>query len=185
MLTGFVLQVKERELHAVIQASINGRISRGQTVVIGMRVRPDGPEFFWSTDPKFSHLQRGVYNPIGEVKAGSGASVPQLLKQANTAEELATTAATCLMERLSNVLMVPLEEMTVKKSVASYGLDSLVAVEVRNWIAKEMGAKVPLLSLMNSPSIETLAVEIAGESTFVDEKLASELKKRRGGKVAA
>lgn len=42
----------------------------GTTVVIGMRLRPDDPEFFWSLDPKLTHLRRDVYNPIEEVKAG-------------------------------------------------------------------------------------------------------------------
>jgi acyl carrier protein len=55
--------------------------------------------------------------------------------------------------------------------MTEYGLDSLVAVEIRNWISREMGAKVPLLTLLSSPSIERLADTIAKQSSLVDSKL--------------
>ena len=168
--------VKEKELHAVIQASINKRMAPGTTVVIGMRVRPDDPEFFWSTDPKFTHLRRGVYSPVGDVVGGSGVSIAQSLKQARTSEDVVNAISTCLLERFSTVLMIPLDEMTSKRSVSSYGLDSLVAVEVRNWISKELGTKIPLLTLMSSPSIDDLAAHIAAESSLVDKDIATGIK---------
>lgn len=161
--------VKEKELHAVVQAAINKQIAPGLSVVIGMRIRPNDPEFFWTLDPKFTHLRRGVYTPIGDkAEDASKISVGQALKQAQTAEEALQCVVDSLLAKMSSVLMIPADEMSPKRSVASYGLDSLVAVEIRNWISKEMGAKVPLLALLSSPSIEALASTIARESNLVD-----------------
>jgi acyl carrier protein len=164
--------VKEKELHAVIQAAINGQMENGISCVIGMRLRPNDPEFFWTPDPKFRHLRRGVYTPENTISTEtSKISVGQALKQASSAGEAVQSVVDSLMVKMSSVLMVPMEDMSPRRSMTEYGLDSLVAVEIRNWISREMGAKVPLLTLLSSPSIERLADTIAKQSSLVDSKL--------------
>ena len=128
----------------------------------------DDPEIFWTMDPKFTHFRRGVYTPVGD-KSGdnSKVSLGQARKQASNAEEAIQCVVESLLAKTSSVLMIPADEMSPKRSVASYGLDSLVAVEIRNCISKER-AKVPLLALLSSPSIEALASTIANESNLVN-----------------
>lgn len=164
--------VKENELHAVVQAAINGQIENGLSCIIGMRLRPNDPEFFWTPDPKFRHLRRGVYTPDNTISAqASTITVGQALKQARSGQEAIQNIIDSLMTKMSSVLMVPIEDMSPKRSMTDYGLDSLVAVEIRNWISREMGAKVPLLGLLSSPSMEQLADTIAKQSSLVDSKL--------------
>jgi acyl carrier protein len=38
----------------------------------------------------------------------------------------------------------------------SYGVDSLVAVELRNWLAKEFGAKIAVFRLMGAKDLESV-----------------------------
>ena len=74
--------------------------------------------------------------------------------------------------------MIAVEDLDVKKPVVAYGLDSLVAGELRNWITSDLNAIVPLMELMNSPSIESLAGKIATMSKLVDHSTSSEAKEK-------
>lgn len=64
--------------------------------------------------------------------------------------------------------MIALEDIDAKKPLVAYGLDSLVAVELKNWISRDLEANTPLMELMNSPSIEVLAGKIAEKSKLVE-----------------
>lgn len=61
------------------------------------------------------------------------------------------------------------EEISTNKPIVGLGLDSLVAVEVRSWIAKEMDAKMSTMELMTSASIEALADTIVERSNLLVE----------------
>ena len=67
--------------------------------------------------------------------------------------------------------MIPLDDIVSSMSIAEYGLDSLVAVEIRNWMARDLGATLALLELLTSPSIEQLAQNVAKKSALVDQKM--------------
>ncbi len=74
-----------------------------------------------------------------------------------------------LVRKISQVTTTPLETIEPDQPLLTYGLDSLIAVELRNWMVSELGATVPLLELTNSPSIHALARIVASQSSFVDE----------------
>ncbi len=50
-----------------------------------------------------------------------------------------------LKAKLCSLLMVQEEDLDPTKGIVTYGLDSLIAVEFRNWVAKEVGARIQLL----------------------------------------
>ena len=61
-------------------------------------------------------------------------------------------------------LAAKLEDMDLAITVASLGLDSLVAIEIRNWIAHEANANVQVLELLSSGSLMVLAKIIVNKS---------------------
>lgn len=48
-----------------------------------------------------------------------------------------------------------------------YGVDSLVALEVRNWITREMKANIVLLDILDAVPMETFATQIAQKSKLI------------------
>ena len=76
-----------------------------------------------------------------------------------------------LVAKTSSILMIPLDDIVPSVSIAEYSLDSLVAIEIRNWMARDLGATQPLLELLTSPSIEQLAQNVAKKSALVDQKM--------------
>lgn len=72
-----------------------------------------------------------------------------------------------LVRKILQVSTTPQEDIEHDQTLLTYGLDSLIAVELRNWMASELGSTIPLLELSNSPSIEALAQIVASQSSFV------------------
>ena len=59
---------------------------------------------------------------------------------------------------------MPIEELSLEKTVVALGLDSLVAVEVRSWIKREMDAAMSTMELLNCSNIVALAEKVVEKS---------------------
>ncbi|CAF9923421.1 MAG: hypothetical protein ALECFALPRED_002379 [Alectoria fallacina] len=170
-------RLTEDELLALVKAAITGEFAGNddQQSLTGFRLCPNKPLPVWASDPKFSHvlatLQSSTVTGAGDNK---GIAVQQRLKQADSLEQVVGLVCNALVLKISNLLTIAEENVDRKKPVVAYGLDSLVAVELRNWITLDLEANVSLMELMNSPSIEKLAGKIATKSRLVDQSLSRE-----------
>ena len=165
----------EDELLALVKAHITGAFSdnNNQQTITGLRLSPDKPLPAWASDPKFRNMLASVQSGAS-AEAGAGAKhlpIRDSLKVVGSPEQAVELICHALLEKLSRLLMIAVEDLDMKKPVVAYGLDSLVAGELRNWITADLGANLPLMELMNSASIELLAGKIASMSTLVDQSI--------------
>lgn len=169
-------RLSEEELLAVVKATITKPVDGCdyQQTVTGLRLQPGKTAPNWALDPKFVHvLQSHQAKTAPDEQSGTANTTRQLLKQADTLDAVIQVVCEAMAQRLSSLLMISVDEIDAKKPVVAYGLDSLAAVELRNWIASGLESAVPLIELMNSPSIEHLAGRIAKNSRLVDKGLFS------------
>ncbi|KAK8074290.1 hypothetical protein PG994_005189 [Apiospora phragmitis] len=68
-----------------------------------------------------------------------------------------------LRTKVSNVTMLDRDEITPERSLAHYGLDSLVSVELRNWIRREYGADLALKDIVAARHLNALSKEILSQ----------------------
>lgn len=71
-----------------------------------------------------------------------------------------------LTGRLSRALGVGREDVDVAKPLHAYGVDSLLAVELRNYFAKDFGADVAIFDLMGGSTIEQACLVVAQKSGY-------------------
>ncbi|KAL9016615.1 MAG: hypothetical protein Q9180_008791 [Flavoplaca navasiana] len=167
--------LSEAELLAVVKASIIKPIAGcdyAQTIT-GLRLQSGKPAPLWSSDPKFAHIlaaHAAITGGANDV-SNTAHTTRHLLKHATTLTSAIHIVGEAVSQRLSSLLMISADDIDVSKPVVAYGLDSLVAVELRNWITSGLEANVPLIELMNSPSIEHLAGKIVGKSRIVEKGL--------------
>lgn len=125
--------------------------------------------------PIFSHFRRAAVDKRGGSdggQEGAGSSRPagirDRLRRAKTWGEAAEYVSGELIAKTSRLLMVAIEDMSEEKSMLDLGMDSLVAVEMRNWLLRELDAAVPILELMANVSLGQLAVKVVKRSKVVD-----------------
>jgi KR domain/Phosphopantetheine attachment site len=124
-------------------------------------------------DPRLSHLwntsSRQSTTNVGTSEVDLCAAL-----QATTTQDLAIqTVQSALIEKLSRLVGVAAEEINHGQTVSSYGMDSLIAVELRNWVLKQLESYVETLELMSPFLIRDLARLMAERSRLVPAGLFS------------
>ncbi|CAI7598063.1 unnamed protein product [Penicillium discolor] len=159
--------IDESEVLALIAATLTGDLEQscaGQCIT-GLRV--DSLENnFWVQDARFSVLYEATRGTLGSSSQSDGPSVPLhiTLSAASSKEEALKVCYEALAAKLAQVLVLSLEDMDPSITVVSLGLDSLVAIEIRNWIAREANANVQVLELLSGGSLMALAEIILNKS---------------------
>ncbi|KAH0269790.1 putative polyketide synthase, partial [Aureobasidium melanogenum] len=159
--------IEESEILGLLTAAITGKITASNNhVITGLKINP-GSEPFWCHDAKFSNLLAAAASQSSTEGGNTNVPLPQALKGAADGEKALEVLYSALITKLAAVLMLSVEEMEPSAAVASYSLDSLAAIEVRNWIAREADANVQVLELLTSPSLMELAKLILKKSKLV------------------
>ena len=68
-----------------------------------------------------------------------------------------------LMDKVSSITMIERDEVEPDAPLAAYGLDSLVSVELRNWIRRETGVETPLPTITRAENLRALATYILSQ----------------------
>ena len=125
-------------------------------------------------DPKFKHwleIHGGEAATESTGQRGGSDNHVNGLRNASSIEEASEIATMAILQQLSKLLMVPKEGLSASCTLMSYGVDSLISVELRNWIRAELKANVQLLEMNDTgKSIRDMAGLVAGRSKFVQLK---------------
>lgn len=159
--------MNEAEVLALIGAAVadaqtgssGGGVFPGHCLT-GLKLGDDPQKLpYFAADAKFDHLREAVLSLHGATGAASGAqvSISTSLSRAKTPEEAVGIITIGLAGKLSSILMVPTEELDAETPITKYGLDSLNAIELRNWITKELGVNLQVLQLLTSGSLTNLS----------------------------
>ncbi|KAK8025057.1 polyketide synthase PKS2 [Apiospora arundinis] len=178
--------VREDEFLSFIEFHLDrqraAEVGKGQ-VAVGLATSADFrsrglPEPTFMKTPLFAQLRSA-----GNVASGSGAgeeggvSVSNALKFADSLDAAAELVQDALVKRLSRVMTIPLEDIDAGKPIHAYGVDSLVAMEFRNYIGSDCGCEIAVLDIMGNKSIQVLSRDIANDSRltrFTKEEKAEE-----------
>lgn len=72
-----------------------------------------------------------------------------------------------LTTKLARALSISADDIEQGKQLGAYGVDSLMAVELRNWIARDFGANIAVFEIMGGGGQDRSDRRVAGweEST--------------------
>lgn len=153
-----------------LQASSFSQIAVGLEAPATLRIKGI-PEPAWMTDPLFKHLYqiRGEGDHEGEGDGeGSATSCSTLLPAAASLADASKIVSAAIVQKLCKALSSSERDIDVSKPLHSYGVDSLVAVELRAWFMKEVGSDVAVFDIMSGQSLEELAELAAKRSSFAN-----------------
>ena len=157
--------VTNDEVLALLAAAITGTIdkSSGGQVITGLGgAKADS---YYIKEAKFAPLHAAVATS----DEGKG-QVPLRvqIKNAGSKEEALQALTAALIVKTADVLGLAADDIDQSVSVATLGLDSLVAIEIRNWIAREADANVQVLVLLSTKSMTHLAEVVYDKSAIVN-----------------
>ncbi|KAL2069921.1 hypothetical protein VTL71DRAFT_14600 [Oculimacula yallundae] len=152
------------------QQNHTSKTSTRTQIITGIPV-PQPPSSGLIQDARFGALfsNSGSASGAGNDGNGSGSRATQalmLLLKSKTADPAAQLAATVDVVNTGFARILRLAEpMDQGRPIAAYGIDSLAAIEVRNWIRVELGALVTTLDIVNAPSLLVLCKKIVAKVT--------------------
>ncbi|KAK4203182.1 polyketide synthase [Triangularia verruculosa] len=99
------------------------------------------------------------------INSGSNSDdAARLFRQAESAAERAQVVVEALSKRLARTLSIKLEDVDTHQALHAYGVDSLIAVELRSWLGKEFAADVPVFEIVSGKTIEAVGELVATTS---------------------
>ncbi|OAA47371.1 polyketide synthase [Beauveria brongniartii RCEF 3172] len=119
-------------------------------------------------DMRFAHARSsGSSQATHRKTTRGGMAVQSALKAAITPQAAVEAVFAGLKQKLAGMLSISIDDVQADRSVASYGVDSLISVELRNWVRDELAAQIQSIELMSSLSIMQLAETMARRSRLV------------------
>ncbi|KAI1811887.1 beta-ketoacyl synthase domain-containing protein [Poronia punctata] len=168
--------ISEHDLHHMfLEAIVAGRPDNNKNnklpydITTGLRRfrRGELEPLHWHLDPRFCHFARhasdeddiDAQNPAQQHQQQQ--SVLEKLAEISDKEEMASAIGDALEKRMEMMLQIPEGSIDRNNSISSLGVDSLAAVEVRNWLFKVLDKDVPVMKILGTPSIQKLCLDMA------------------------
>lgn len=173
--------IREKEVHAMIQAEIEGVSLNDQPVpkqlitglgTGGMANLAGFKIPWWFDDSKFSHIRNVDTHQVAAESEEDTQQLQAMLSQATTLDSANEIVTIALISKIAKSLMVGVEDIEPGLPISRYGVDSLLAVEIRSWIFQEMKSDVSVFQLLSNVPISELVGVIVGKSKCVPEGLA-------------
>ncbi|OBR04783.1 Beta-ketoacyl synthase domain-containing protein [Colletotrichum higginsianum IMI 349063] len=168
--------IREREFLAILQAAMTGESAAAATAPTqmitglgtgGMMALGSEKYPWWFNDAKFAHIVQVDTHHVVQEKNDDAGRLRDELAAATGLEGAAEVVAAALVQKLARSMMVSAENIETSRPVSSYGVDSLLAVELRSWIYEELQADVSVFDLLSNVAISSLARTIVAGSKVV------------------
>lgn len=171
--------IREVQFHALLKRAISGDstgdispqvltgLATGGSAIAAGITMP-----FYLEDARFSIMAKtGVREQNTSQKQNTKASTRVLIQQATSLQEATEHVIEALVNRVAKMLQTPTSEIDTGRFLHSYGIDSLVAIEIVNWALKELKAVITVIDVMATVPMTTTARKIASSSGVLPKEL--------------
>ena len=134
--------------------------------------------------PMLSHLQQ-VANK--DLRAGGTVSmdVEGVIATASSREEIHDIISKAIVTKISSLVALEAEDINMEVTVAELGLDSLVAIELKNWIVRNLLAQIQTVEILDMSSLRQLAATIMERSALVAKPDQADAAENQGQEIEA
>lgn len=128
----------------------------------------------YSRQPMLQPLMLASERLAAAVSATDSSGSGQIVKTqeqfaaSTSLDQGAEIVAEAIIQKLAKSLAVMQDRNSVDyhKPLQMYGIDSLLAIELRNWIVKEFKADIAVFEIQGASTLSTLSMVVAGRSTI-------------------
>lgn len=162
--------VTEAHYHGLLSTycdpNISNLTSRHHQVAVGLSSPAILSNEQWKMEPIVRHmLTNKSLEEVEEEQSNSKGALSLL--QANTLAEANTTVTELFVQKLSVALGIASADIDSNKPLHQYGVDSLVAVELRGWFSKELQAELGVFEIIGGATMASVAQLATRKSKLV------------------
>lgn len=164
------ISLEEDEVLRLIESGIttpHRTGSRSCQIVTGLGAFATADDIHWREDPRFQSLKQVSMSGGGGGRSKDGTSFKDALAQALSWPDVVDLVTAAIIGKLAQMFMIPEDEFDRSQPLARYGVDSLVAVELRNWLVSHVQAEMSIFDVLQSTSLAGLASKAAAKSKLV------------------
>ncbi|RAH59477.1 polyketide synthase [Aspergillus piperis CBS 112811] len=162
--------ITEAEFHALLDVYCNPVVCKEKglpcQVSFGMRSQDEGAALkaYWVGKPMFRYIAQQRLSEGQRERQGQSIDLSAAFRGAESLADATAAVIKALTTKLARTLSVEEDNLNEHKALHQYGVDSLVAVELRNWFAKELQAEVATFDIIGRATITSLAGVAASRS---------------------
>ncbi|TGO29678.1 hypothetical protein BPAE_0012g00330 [Botrytis paeoniae] len=121
----------------------------------------------WAQTPTFSPLAYiGPDDTLATATKSAKANFKSQLEAVESASEVRELVSTAIIMKLAKALEIEMADIDTNKPFHAYGVDSLLAVELHNWLGKELGTNVAVYDIKGAESIGAMS-DVVARNTFL------------------
>lgn len=167
--------IDEATLHKIVGTAIQNprRPVDLSQLITGILEFDETSTVAWVNDRRFSSVQLNHTGPSGsrgrtDQQPGAAARLSDSLQSATSGMDAVALILDAIVAKLADMFGLDVAEIDKKHPVSKYGVDSLIAVELRNWLVSSAGAETTsIFDVLHSSSLSVLAEKIGEKSRFV------------------
>jgi acyl carrier protein len=111
-------------------------------IICGLPIGQAQPGWYWANDVRFAGLVTVAQaKPLVSTSTNTR-TIQEKLPNGTNGDTTTEKITKALTERLAQLMMLPVTDVDPNEPLSAYGVDSLVAVELRSWILKELSVQV-------------------------------------------
>ncbi|TGO19730.1 hypothetical protein BPAE_0335g00010 [Botrytis paeoniae] len=143
----------------------NVQVAFGLQTPAGLRAK-NAEIIPWMMRETFIHLDQLTIADGGPLESGPSINFASLFQTLKSPSEAIQIVMKSLVKKISKALLMPTENIDTSKPLYEYGVDSLLAVELRNWFSRELRADVAVFDIMGSATFEALCTLVVQRSSL-------------------
>jgi acyl carrier protein len=157
---GYIL-VQMSELFELLDYSMSGEAKRDncKRIITGFNKASmtDSDNNAIMRDPIFGHIPSPVTSKAGKVSSTRNQSVAAMISEARDAETLHHIVAQAIAGKIATITAFDPNSIDLSATLNNIGLDSLVTIELKNWVMDNFKCVLHTSEILTSSSISALA----------------------------
>ena len=137
------------------------------TGIDGRSIRDSSNSTPTTRSPIFTHVRQP--NTTGENRNDASSSTirKEFIAMSRSSKELLMFISSAIRQQLSNITAFDPAMLSLESPLVDLGLDSLLAIEMKNWISLEFEALVQASEILDESSVSTLSLKVASRSKLI------------------
>ncbi len=132
---------------------------------------------------RFEHLIKQTSLSLESGMKISEANLKSSLLKESNHSEATKLLQQALKKTFARVLGASTDKLDITEPVTQYGLDSLMANQIRNWVQSNISIDYSMMQIMKGPSIAEMTEELLNELTGEQQKKSVKIEKKATNKL--